>query len=67
MDQKTRKLFEEKARHLAPKWMETGIKGQKEKFFGLLTKKQMSATLLIILLLVAIADAAIFYLLYINK
>lgn len=67
MDQKTRKLFEEKARHLAPKWMETGIKGEKEKFFGLLTKKQMSVALISILLLVVIADAAIFYLLYLNK
>ncbi len=67
MDHKTRKLLEEKARHLAPKWMETGIQGEKGKFFGLLTKKQMSIMLWVMLSLLVIADLAIFYLLYLTK
>lgn len=67
MDHKTRKLLEEKARHLAPKWMETGIHGDDRRFFGLLTKKQMSVTLLTILALIVVADLAIFYLIYLSK
>lgn len=67
MDYKTRKLLEEKARHLAPKWMETGIKEEKERFFGLLTKKQMSVMLCIMMFLLVVADSAIFYLLSLTK
>lgn len=60
MDQKTKQLLEEKAKHLAPEWLKTGIKRPNENFFGLLTKKQMSLILWLILVLVLIADLAIF-------
>jgi hypothetical protein len=67
MDQKTRKLLEEKARKLSPEWLETGKRNPGERFFGLFTKKQMSIVLIIILFLAIITDAAIFYLLYLIK
>lgn len=67
MDQKIRKLLEEKARHLAPKWMSTGLMGEDKNFFGLLTKKQMSTVLLTMLSLLVIANLAIFYLLWLTK
>lgn len=63
MDKKTRKLLEEKARHLAPKWMETGLKRPNEKFFGLLSKKAMSLVLVGILVLEIVILLTI-YLLY---
>jgi len=66
MDQKKRELLKQKAKHLAPKWMETGIKGERENFFGTLTKKQMSKLLYTILSLLIVADGAIFWLLYIQ-
>lgn len=64
MDQITKKLLEEKAKHLAPEWLKTGIKRPNEKFFGLLTKKQMSIMLWVIMFLVLIADIAIFTILF---
>lgn len=63
MDQERRKLLEEKARHLAPKWMETGISRPNEKFFGIFSKKGMSVVLLSILAL-EITILLTIYLLY---
>lgn len=67
MDQKKRKLLSEKAKNLATEWAKTGTKRNKEKFFGLLSKKQMSISILVIIALLAITDIAIFYLLYLTN
>jgi len=64
MDQRTKQLLEERAKHLAPEWLKTGIKRPNENFFGLLSKKQMSLILWLILALVLIADIGIFTILF---
>lgn len=67
MDQKKRKLLSEKVRNLSAEWSKTGTKRPKEKFFGMLSKKQMSISIIAIIILLAITDIAIFYLLYLTN
>lgn len=64
---KKNKALESKAKNLLSEWMDTGIKRPHEKFFGLLSKKQMSIAIIAIIVLLAVTDIAIFYLLYLTQ
>jgi hypothetical protein len=67
MDQNKRKILSKTVKDLSEEWMTTGIRRPNERFFGLLSKKQMSLIIINMMALLVVADLAIFYLLYLTN